>query len=336
MNIKLLIDTLVRRQMVLIAQLATAAGGRTPLAHVANQVFLDLVAELEGQGLGRKVVADMFGLALRSYQKRVQRLTASVTDQGRTLWEAVLSYIADSDVVSRTEVMHRFRRDDEAMVRGVLHDQVETGLVFKTGAGPNVMYRVASDADLAIISAADGGAEASIDGFVWLAIYKHGPVSRAALVERLPTLDDEAAARSLERLKSAGRIGCPPNDADTQPTRYLATHVIMGDGQSVGWEHAVADHMEVVVATLTASLKKSPDNPDGASIGGSTYSFDIWPGHPLEGEVKAQLSELRTRLSDLRSRVTNHNDTHPRPTEWQRASLYVGSTLSTEADASQT
>jgi hypothetical protein len=62
MNTKLLIDAFVRQTTVLIAQVATAAGVRTPLAHVANQVFLDLTQALEEQGLGRKVVADMFGL----------------------------------------------------------------------------------------------------------------------------------------------------------------------------------------------------------------------------------------------------------------------------------
>ena len=67
MNVKLLIDALVRHTMTLIAQLATASGGRTPLAHVANQVFIELVAELERRGVRSRVIADMFGLALRSY-----------------------------------------------------------------------------------------------------------------------------------------------------------------------------------------------------------------------------------------------------------------------------
>ena len=35
----------------------------------------------------------MFGLALRSYQQKVQRLSESVTDHGRTLWEALHDYL---------------------------------------------------------------------------------------------------------------------------------------------------------------------------------------------------------------------------------------------------
>jgi hypothetical protein len=79
MDAKLLIDAIVRQTTVLIAQLSTSAGIRAPLAHVADQVFLDLASEIEAQGVARKVAADMFGLALRSYQKKVQRLTESAT-----------------------------------------------------------------------------------------------------------------------------------------------------------------------------------------------------------------------------------------------------------------
>ena len=83
MDGRLLIDAIVRQTTVLIAQLATASGVRTPLAHIANQVFLDLVNELRAQGLGNKVIADMFGLALRTYHRRVNQLAESNTFRGR-------------------------------------------------------------------------------------------------------------------------------------------------------------------------------------------------------------------------------------------------------------
>jgi CBS domain-containing protein len=43
------------------------------LAHIANQVFLELTTELEAQGVSRKVSADMFGMALRAYIKKIRR-----------------------------------------------------------------------------------------------------------------------------------------------------------------------------------------------------------------------------------------------------------------------
>src|SRR3954449_8950845 len=104
MTIELLIEAIVRQTTILIAQLATSGGTRAPLAQVANQVFLDLVRELERQGVSRKVSADMFGMGLRSYLRRIQRLGESSTESGRSLWEAVLAFLQESTVVSRARI----------------------------------------------------------------------------------------------------------------------------------------------------------------------------------------------------------------------------------------
>lgn len=116
MNSQLLIEAFVRQTMVLIAQVATTAGGRTPLTRVADQVFRDLTAALEEQGVRRKVVADMFGMALRSYQQKVRRLNESASETGRSLWEVVYEHVADEQVVPRVALLARFRRDDPASV----------------------------------------------------------------------------------------------------------------------------------------------------------------------------------------------------------------------------
>ena len=50
-DLKLLIDGIVRQTTVLIAQLSTSSGIRAPLAHVADQVFLELAREIEAQGV---------------------------------------------------------------------------------------------------------------------------------------------------------------------------------------------------------------------------------------------------------------------------------------------
>ncbi|MDH5674692.1 MAG: hypothetical protein OEZ06_21370 [Myxococcales bacterium] len=73
MNTRLLIDSIVRQTMVLIAQLSTVQGARSPLSHVADQVFLELTRKLESQGVRRQVVADMFGMALRGVGALLRR-----------------------------------------------------------------------------------------------------------------------------------------------------------------------------------------------------------------------------------------------------------------------
>ena len=101
---------------VLIAQLATSGGIRAPVAHLANQVFLELANELEAQGVSRKVSADMFGMALRAYIRKVRRLSEAQTEPGRTLWQAVLEFVRSEQLVSRSGVLGRFERDGELEV----------------------------------------------------------------------------------------------------------------------------------------------------------------------------------------------------------------------------
>ena len=122
MNAHLLIDAVVRQTMVLVAQLATAAGARATLAHTANQVFAELVRELKDQGLGNKVIADMFGLSLRTYHNKTRRLAESSSARGRSLWEAVLEYVRNEGPILRTAVLEHFARDDDETVRAVLRD----------------------------------------------------------------------------------------------------------------------------------------------------------------------------------------------------------------------
>src|ERR1051325_6152286 len=145
MDVKLLIDAIVRQTTVLIAQLSTSAGIRAPLSHIADQVFLDLASEIEAQGVTRKVAADMFGLALRSYQKKMQRLTESATVRDRTLWEAILDLV-EKEQPTRSRLLARFEVDGEREVVAVLNDLVQSGLVYATGAGESTVYGVTSAA----------------------------------------------------------------------------------------------------------------------------------------------------------------------------------------------
>src|SRR5262245_54656472 len=113
MDVTLLIEAIVRQTMVLVAQLATAGGARASLSRTANQVFLNRVSELKDQGLGNKVIADMFGMALRTYHERVQRLSEGTSSQGRSLWEALLTFVQEQKVTTRAEALAAFFKDDE-------------------------------------------------------------------------------------------------------------------------------------------------------------------------------------------------------------------------------
>src|SRR6187399_1436374 len=143
----LLIDEILRQTTILVAQISTSAGVRAPLSHIADRVFYELACEIEAQGVGRKVAADMFGMALRTYQKRVQRLRESQSFRERTLWEAILEYIESTGSVTRAQIDKRFARDPEEQRGAVLLDLQQNGLVYNTGRGEQSIFGPTTDAD---------------------------------------------------------------------------------------------------------------------------------------------------------------------------------------------
>jgi hypothetical protein len=320
MTIQLLIDAIVRQTTVLIAQLATSGGVRAPLAHVANQVFLDLANELEAQGVSRKVSADMFGMALRAYVRKVQRLGESSTERGRTLWEAVYDFLSKQQVVTRAEVIERFHHDEEALVRGVLHDLTESGLVFAAGSSPHSVYRVATEEELGRMRQFT---QSRVDELLWVIIYREGPIAHSALV-KLAGSSAAHADLALNRLIEAGRI---QRDGDPSSPRYRANGFVVPLGAASGWEAAVLDHYHALVRTICQKLRATPESSAGDTVGGSTYTLAVWPGHPLREEALGSLKRFRDALGDLRRRIDTHNEKHGVPSGYEQVVVYGGQSV---------
>jgi hypothetical protein len=218
-----LIDAIVRQTTVLIAQLSTAAGLRSPLGHIEDEVFSGLVGELNQQGVSNKVIADMFGMALRSYRQKVRRLGESATSRGTTLWSAVQEFLAEREWSTRSEVLARFKHDDEVSVRSILNDLVETGLAVRSGVRNEMRYRVATEEEL--------------------------------------------------------------RDSGTEP----------GPAEATGWEAAIVDHHRAVLNTIAATATSSNGrSAPSDEVTATTLSFDVWPGHPKEREVRELLAQTRT------------------------------------------
>jgi hypothetical protein len=311
MNTQILIDNIVRQTTIFIAQLATSGGVRAPLAQVADQVFLELARELEAQGVSRKVSADMFGLALRSYRRRIQRVQESGTERNRSLWEAILDFLSTRSLVLRSDVLRRFRHDDETSVRGVLHDLCESGLVLKLGSGNEVAYRAATTEELRELQASGSGSAE----LLWALIYREGPVTKSELA-RLVAMPEATLDKELGDLVTRGSVQL---SAEGQ---YSSRNMVLPLGAAVGWEAAFFDHFQAMVKTLCARLREGPD-PNGL-MGGSTYSFNVWPGHPCEEEARSTLQQLRTRCSELRKRVQDFNDTNGLPDSYEKIVVYAG------------
>lgn len=327
MSVGVLIHAIFRQTTILIAQLATSQGLRAPLAQIADQVFIDLARELERQGVSRKVSADMFGLGLRTYRRKLQRLNESRTERGRSLWEVVLEFINGQHSVSRMDVLARFPADDEAQVRAVLHDLCESELIYSTGSGARTAYRAASPEELSALHR-DQGPEGEDDLLLSL-MYREGAM-KAQDVAKLAQLDAAVIAERLARLHASGRVEVCELDGEAH---YRARALTIPLGSSAGWEAAVFDHYKALVMTVLARLRDTRTANLQDAVGGSTYTIDVWQGHPLEDEVRSTLSRMRASLSDLRSRVTEFNATNELPDNHTRAVIYVGQCLIDEGNS---
>jgi len=265
--------------------------------------------------VSRKVSADMFGLALRSYQRKVQRVAESGSDQGRTLWEAVYDFVRSQEMTSRKEVLARFKRDDEEVVRGVLADLVESGLVFSTGPSQHTSFRAASDVELGALART----LARSDEMVWALVFRTGPTTAPELA-RLGGLGEAEARAALDRLVEAGRVSRRDGNV------YSTMNFDVGIGAPAGWEAAIFDHYHAVVRTITTKLRAATGKSAlDDSIGGSTYGFEVWPGHPLAPEVLGALRAFREQYSALRERVRAHNQAERhRPVVRQAVVVYGG------------
>jgi hypothetical protein len=305
MTIDLLIHAIVRQTTILIAQLATSRGIRAPLAQIADQVFLELVGELERQRVSRKVSADMFGLGLRTYRRKIQRLSESSTEQGRSLWEVVLEYLRGRNQATRVEVLQRFRDDDEAQVKAVLYDLCQSQLVFPSGMGPNTTYRAASRDELVALEQGHGAEDS--DELLLALMFGEGHLTLAD-IGRLAKLGTDQLSPILERLQAEGRLERTERDGTAF---YRATTLVIPLGSAAGWEAAMFNHFKAMVTTLICRLRQAPATPNlSDQVGGSTYTIDIWPGHPLADEVLGTLGRYRAELSDLRKRIRKINDEH--------------------------
>jgi hypothetical protein len=122
----------------------------------------------------------------------------------------------------------------------------------------------------------------------------------------------------IARLLAAGRVR---RDAEG---RLAAEEFVVPLGSSVGWEAAVFDHIQAVVQTVCQRLRQTSFGPAPDTVGGSTYTFDIWPGHPLETEVLGQLAKAREAHGELRRRVEAHNAQVGLPPSYRQVVSYVG------------
>lgn len=308
---------------MLIAQLATSGGERTQLTNTANQLFVDLAKALREQGLGNKAIADMFGMALRTYHAKLRRLGESQTVRGRTLWQAVFEHVQTRGPSLRSQVLERFAYDDSATVRSVLRDLVDSGMLYRTGRGASVRYQVSGNWD-----DSDADAAERLTHLVCMAVHRLAPATSEDVGGAL-SLASEQLAPALQALVRDGRIRkVVDNDGNA---RFDGNGCVIPLGSTRGWEAAVFDHYQAMVSTLCAKLEQGRP-PAGAEdlLGGSTFGFRVWAEHAHYEEATTFLQRFRREGAELRAKIAAYNERNTPPDDTTRVVIYGGQLIKSD------
>ena len=74
------------------------------------------------------------------------------------------------------------------------------------------------------------------------------------------------------------------------------------------------DHYQALVTALVTKLRSGERKADlSDAIGGSTFAFDLWRGHPMQAEVLGYLKRMREQGMALRRALEEHNARSPMP-----------------------
>jgi hypothetical protein len=216
----------------------------------------------------------------------------------------------------------RFASDDEPQVRGVLHDLCETRLIFSSGIGPSTVYRAASEEELKALRQIRP--EDGLDELIWALIYQSGPITVDGILGD-SGFEPEEIDEAITRLVSSG---CVERFEERGQVLYRSSTLVIPLGAPAGWEAAVFDHYKAMVNTITARLSEDRSAP--GRVGGSTFTVEVWEGHPLAEEVYGTLARIRAELGEQRAKVERFNAEHGLPDDYTRVVMYAGQCLISE------
>lgn len=255
-------------------------------------------------------------------RERIERYLRESVASGATEWQCEYRFTrGDGGGVHVALERGCIERDEQgrlARIAGVMNDFVHSGLAYRAGRAETAVYRIAAEADFGDASSR----EQAHSFIVWLATYRHGPLSPAELAERTG-LGRESVESALRELTASGRAS-----RDDVSGRYSSDHFEVPFGTEHGWEAAVLDHYQALVSAIGMKLglgREAAHLKD--AVGGSTWSLDVWPGHPHEAEAKGTLARLRTSVEELRIRIDAFNAGHERPEPKERVVVYLGQYL---------
>jgi hypothetical protein len=199
-----------------------------------------------------------------------------------------------------------------------LRDLTHAGLLYRTGRGDAVSYRALDSDQFSTLAAVS---EESLLHVVHITVQQKGPLTQGEVLAQT-ALPEAQVARALCMLTDRGLLR---RQVTEEGESYHSDGCTLPFDDPRGWEAAVFDHYQAMVGALCAKLDLGARGAQrGDVIGGSTYGFEIWPGHPHYDEVRGLLRSFRQQCSDLRERVAGYNASVSAPPRRERVINYFG------------
>lgn len=305
MSERVLFRVLVSQSARLIARIITLTNARPNLAHLQEDFFYELSVHLQNYGVPRRVAADMFGLAMRSYLRRIKKYNDELSDREHqlSLWQIVYSKISESPDIQRQKLLDSFSFSHRDSVCSVLKHLCEAGLVTEHRRDGVISYsareRDANELDVDEVAQ-----------YLWVMIFVHDESSfphEQLLDEAIPLFGEQMVSAGLDLLIDDGCVDKLLHDG----TCSYST-VRSNPEQPFGWLVAISIHLDSVFEAVITKLTMMQSEADlDADVRGGTWTFKLRGDHPFKDRVSHLFDGYQKNVKELFASVHQYNESHP-------------------------
>lgn len=292
---------LVERLVPLVAELFATLAAQDPLkmsfAGIAGKTLLDLVEVMQRDGMSQETIAATLGMTIGGFRTKLKKLrevyrapdAPTGAARTRTLLEQVFAFVDETAHATGKDVPFRaiadhFKGVHDDTLRGVLKFLIGYELLESAGRGQRRGYRVthrrvSQDSSLPEVS---------------VILFREGPLTLEQLCKRTGR-SEAICLQLLEQLRADGSLDeiRTPNG----PPLFRVSDYHIPVGMTAGYEAAILDHVTALCAAVCKKVRLGRHEATATDLhGGTTFSFDVPIGHPLEQEISGFLATARVQM----------------------------------------
>jgi hypothetical protein len=298
----LLITIVVRKSADLVATVATQGGSRHSLAEVPNRFHEALAEALDARNVPRKVAAEMFGVGLRTHQRRLKQAHEAPVTKRETLSARVYRLVSVAGESTKLDIELAFQDVPAHLLASALRDLQKNDLLLRTQHGAEV--RFATTGRSGVLQDADEFHV--LQHFLSALVHRLGPVRSRDLC---PLVDEplELVESALQTLEHDGFLASEgPQTARQWVSRNKAMPRKAGPRRLA----TLGDHFVAVLTNLMGAVEENdPETMDTSpSSAGTSVAIEVPEGHALVGELHEAFRVFRTTVADIQKRAEGLED----------------------------